>query len=393
MEKRYARGLVALSADPVHFGHLDLLERAAAKCGELVVLVANNDRKLGSYAFTLDERTAMVERAARERGIGNVRVVGSSGLLVDVYLREGCDCLFRGVRNEKDIDFEEEQAVLNRMILPTLEIDFIQADPKLKLVSSTMVKIFVQLQLDVDRFVPMFVKQALEERLLGQYRITVTGGIAVGKSWVAAELARLARDAGAQATHVNVDQLLRDLYDEPSNGAQQVRDKLASCLGDAILTPDRRGVDRKRLAEALFVSGAEGPRQFVTDLTMPHVARNYRAALAPLKGLVVVEWAQTAEMDMGAWTNNNVVVVGSETREAFRVMRNIPKDRFEVMNEIQWSADRKAAMLSERAGRDKSGTVIRHSNDLKLDKAEAERDLAGLFGQVKALFPKLFEGK
>ncbi|HTM68686.1 MAG TPA: pantetheine-phosphate adenylyltransferase [Candidatus Binatia bacterium] len=393
MEETIGRGIVALSADPVTNGHLDIIARAAAKCRELVALVANNDRKLGSYAFTLDERTAMVERAVRERGIGNVRVVGSGGLLADVYLAEGCDRLFRGVRNEKDLDYEEEQAVLNRMILPSLEIEFLQADPALKLVSSTLVKAFVQLQLDVDKFAPMFVKQALEERLLGQYRVTVTGGIAVGKSWVASELARQAKAAGVEASHVNVDQLLREVYDEDSNGAQKVRDALAERFGGDILAAGGKTVDRKRLAECLFVSGNDGHRAFVTDLTMPHVARKYRAALAPLKGLVVVEWAQTAEMGMGSWTNGNVIVVDSPTREAFRVMRNIPKDRAEVMDQIQWPADRKAAMLAERAAAAKNGKVIRYANALRLDKAEAERDLAALVAQVRGLFPGLFEKK
>ncbi|HTK04077.1 MAG TPA: dephospho-CoA kinase [Candidatus Eisenbacteria bacterium] len=395
MDASFRRGLVALSADPVTYGHVDLIRRAAEKCRELVVMVANNDRKLGSYTFTLAERSAMVERAVAEAGIGGVRVVGSSGLLVDVYLKEGCDRLFRGVRNEKDVDFEEEQATLNCMILPAIDghFDYVQADPKLKLVSSTMVKMFVQRQLDVDKFVPMFVKQALEERLLGQYRVTVTGGIAVGKSWVASELARQAKASGVQASHVNVDQLLREVYDEDSEGAKDIREALAKRFGDPILTADRKTVDRKRLAEALFVRGADIHRQFVTELTMPHVARKYREALTPLKGLVVVEWAQSAEMDMGTWTNDNVIVVDSPTREAFRVMRNIPKDRAEVMDEIQWPAARKAEFLEERARRDKSGRVISYANALRLDKAEAERELAMLVAEVRGLFPGLFAAK
>src|SRR5688572_1385691 len=292
------RGLVALSADPATFGHLDLIARSAAKCRELVVLVANNDRKLGSYCFPLAERTAMVERAVGEAGIGNVRVVGSSGLLVDVYLREGCDRLFRGVRNEKDVDYEEEQAQLNRMILPALDgrIEYVEAARDLKLVSSTLVKAFVDLYLDVDKFVPMFVKRMLEEKRLEQKRITVTGGIAVGKSWVAAELASQAAAAGPAAKHINVDQLLRDVYDEASPGAQVVRDALAKQFGEAVLAPDGMTVDRRRLAEFLFVRGADDHRQFVTDLTMPHVARKYREAIASCKGLVILEWAQTAEM-------------------------------------------------------------------------------------------------
>ncbi len=391
MSDLHRRGLVALSADPITYGHLDLIGRAAAKCRELLVLVANNDRKLGSYTFTLQERVAMAERAIRATTVRNARVVGSSGLLVDVYLREGCDRLFRGVRNEKDVDFEEEQATLNCMILPAIQgrFEFIQADPKLKLVSSTLVKAFVQLRLDVDRFAPMFVKQALEERLLGQCRIAVTGGIAVGKSWVAAELARQARAAGADATHVNVDQLLRDVYDEDSPGAQDVREEIARRWGEAALAPGRKTVDRKTLAERLFRPGADADRQFLTDLTMPHVARKYREALGTAKGLIVLEWAQTAEMDMGPWTNNNVIVVDSPDREAFIAKRNIAPDRIALMDTIQWSAARKARWLQGRVAADGSGDVIGYANRLRATEDEARADVAALYGRVKALFPGL----
>ncbi len=403
MDTKHRRGLVALSADPVTFGHLDLVRKAAAKCEELVVLVANNDRKLGSYCFTLTERTLMVERAAKEAGIGNVRVIGSGGLLVDVYLREGCDRLFRGVRNEKDVDFEEEQATLNCMILPAIEgrFEFVQADPKLKLVSSTLVKAFVQLRLDVDRFVPMFVKQMLEERLLRQYRITVTGGIAVGKSWVAAELAAQSMRAGIPSTHVNVDQLLREVYDEQSAGAQGVRDALAGRFGDDVLVADRKSVERKRLAEILFRTTEGGrededafiDREFVTALTMPHVARKYRDAIADVKGLVVVEWAQTAEMDMGSWTNNNVVVVDSPDRPAFLARRRIAAERVAVMDGIQWPAGRKARELERRAREACHGTVLRYANRLCPTEDEARLNVGQFFIHVLTLFPGILNVK
>jgi pantetheine-phosphate adenylyltransferase len=389
---KHRRGLVALSADPVTFGHLDLIAKAAAKCHELVVLVANNDRKLGSYCFTLDKRTAMVRRAVDEAGLTNVRVIGSSGLLVDVYLREGCDRLFRGVRNEKDVDFEEEQATLNCMILPAIEgrFEFVQADPKLKLVSSTLVKAFVQLRLDVDKFVPMFVKQALEEKLLQQYRVTVTGGIAVGKSFVAAELAAQAARAGIPSKHVNVDQLLRDVYDEQSEGAQEVREALAAYFDDTVLTSDRKAVQRPRLADILFRSGADEHRKFVTDLTMPHVARKYREALADATGLVVVEWAQMAEMDMGSWTNNNAIVVHCPDRATFLAKRGVSPERMAVMDEIQWREPHKMRILYERAKRDRSGCVLAYLNQIRETEEAAKFDVATfLLSKVMTLFPDI----
>jgi len=390
---KFKKGLVALSADPITNGHLDLIRRAKDQCRELVVLIANNERKASTYTYSLEERVRMTERAVREAGIRYATVVGSSGLLVDVYLHQGCDRLFRGVRNAKDLEYEDEQAELNRLILPQVEIEYLQAARDLHIVSSSMVKGFVLQRLDVDKFVPMFVKQSLEERLLNQYRIGVTGCISVGKTWVAAEMARLAAFEKFGGKHINIDKLLRDVYDEDSPGAQSVRDELARRFGVSILSDDRLLVNRKRLAEALFVYGADQHRAFVTELTMPHVARKYREALADASGLVVVEWAQTAEMGMGTWTSNNVIVVDSPDRASLVAQRGIDEERLRVMDRIQWSAVRKTRALNKAVTIAKSGTVKVYENQRRENAAVALHDIDLLFRDVLKLFPSLKQKK
>ncbi len=390
--KLYRRGLVALSADPVTYGHIDLIRRAGDKCEEVVVLVANNDRKKQSYCFPIEKRTEMVERAVRGTNIGNARVVGSSGLLVDVYLREGCDRLFRGIRNDKDLDFEKEQEALNCQLLRTLtgHVEYLTATENLRLVSSTMVKALVELQCNVDTFVPLFVKQALEERLLRQYRVTITGGISVGKSWVAHELARRASSIPTKAaTHINVDGLLRSLYIEDSPGAQQVRRALADRFG-AVLMDESRAVDRKALAARLFRSGsdAEADRAFVTELTLPHVERLYRNALAGATGLVIVEWAQSAEMGLGSWTNNNVIVVDSDDRARFAAERGISAERLAEMDKIQWSVDRKIQHFRNRCARDNHGWTIRHQHAYHHPN-DPSREVKDLFWKILKQMPDL----
>ena len=393
LRKQYRRGLVALSADPVTYGHIDLVRRAGDKCDEVVVLVANNDRKKGSYCFPIDKRTEMVERAVREASIGNARIVGSSGLLVDVYLREGCDRLFRGVRNDKDLDFEKEQEDLNCQLLHALtgHVEYLPAAESLRLVSSTMVKALVELQCNVEKFVPLFVKQALEERLLRQYRITITGGISVGKSWVANELARRASSIPTKtATHINIDRLIRSLYREDSPGAEQVRSALVVHFG-SILADNGRDVDRKALATRLFRAGsvAEEDRSFVTKLTLPHIERLYRSALAGAEGLVIVEWAQSAEMAMGSWTNNNVIVVDSDDRAKFAAERGISAERLAEMDKIQWSVDQKIQHFRSRCARENHGWTIRHQHAYHPVGDAPTKEIDGLFWKILKQMPHL----
>lgn len=210
MTNEIRRGLLPLSADPITFGHLDLIRRASALCGELLVAVMDNGLKAGSYLFSRDERRSMTERAVQDLGLGNVRVVASGGLLTDLWLTEACDAIVRGVRDEADRAYEERQMRIHASILPAVEgrVLYLPADPRLSLVASSLVKGLVSRGLDVSAWVPAFVKRRLEEKLLRQRRIAVTGGIAVGKTSVAAKLAeRWTARTGQGAWHVNLDQL------------------------------------------------------------------------------------------------------------------------------------------------------------------------------------------
>ena len=39
---QYQKGLLALSADPITHGHLDIVTRASERCTELLVLISSN---------------------------------------------------------------------------------------------------------------------------------------------------------------------------------------------------------------------------------------------------------------------------------------------------------------------------------------------------------------
>lgn len=386
----YNRGLVALSADPVTVGHLDLIARAAKQCRSVVVLVANNDGKKGSYLFTLAERAAMIERAVADANIPNAKIVKSSNLLADVYLEEGCDAVFRGVRDEKDLEYEKSQMRLHADIFRPLadSVVYLDAREELRHVSSSMVKAFVDRHLDTSAYVPMFVKEALEERIHGQYKIAVTGGIAVGKTFVAETLARVAaKTFGCETYHVNVDSLIRAFYAERSNGAALVRARLAELFGDDVLTADRNDVNRPTLAARIFSPSCDqNMREEIHTITAPHVGRKYREALSGKHGLIVVEWAQLAEMGMGLWTNNNAIVVDSPDRAAFIARRGLDAAKFADIGRHQWSADRKVRALYACARRDRHGTVLRYANRLRENVAESERDIEVLVAEIATLF-------
>ena len=88
------------SFDPVTCGHMDIIKRSARLCDELIVAVMHNPDKRGE--MTVDERIAALRAACG--GIGNVRVIAHSGLLIECARENGVSAVVRGVRPLGDFE-------------------------------------------------------------------------------------------------------------------------------------------------------------------------------------------------------------------------------------------------------------------------------------------------
>ena len=104
--------LYAGSFDPVTRGHMDIITRASALCGELIVAVMHNPDKRG--AMGVDDRVRLLEMACA--ALPNVRVIAHGGLLVDCARENGVKAVVRGVRPLGDFDSEYQMAQVNRML-------------------------------------------------------------------------------------------------------------------------------------------------------------------------------------------------------------------------------------------------------------------------------------
>ena len=124
------------SYDPITLGHLDVVKRAAREYDEVVVAVMNNAAK--SYTFDIAARAEMARRATKD--VPNVRVVADEGMLVDLFDRLGATVIVKGVRNGKDLAYEQEMAAYNLAKNPRAKTVFLDADPTLLTVSSTRVR-------------------------------------------------------------------------------------------------------------------------------------------------------------------------------------------------------------------------------------------------------------
>ena len=146
--------------DPITFGHLDVITRAAQLMDEVIVAVAASAGK--NPLFTLEERADLAKRATEH--LPNVRVEPFEGLLVDFARENDAQVIVKGLRAITDFEYEFQQAALNYELAHELETVFIMSPPQYMYLSSSIVRELSSFGSPVDRFVPPVVAQALSSK-------------------------------------------------------------------------------------------------------------------------------------------------------------------------------------------------------------------------------------
>ncbi len=164
MRKQRDPGALALfpaSFDPLTNGHLDIVHRALRIFGELVVAVAVNFEKSGT--FSPAERIEMLSDALGSEP--RVKVTSFEGLTVDFAREIGVNVIIRGVRAMSDFEYEFEMALMNKHLNSEVETVFMMPSQEYLYVSSSRLKELVRFGRNVEEFVPAEVAKQLRERL------------------------------------------------------------------------------------------------------------------------------------------------------------------------------------------------------------------------------------
>ena len=148
------------SFDPFTRGHRDIARRAAKICDKLYVVVMNNSKK--DYLFSLDERVDMAKAVLAE--YGNIEVLGSDGLLVDIFKDLGCNAVVRGIRSESDFRYEAELALANRLLYPGYDAVLLPCRDDMSLISSTIVKEVGFYGGDISKMVPAEILEEVKDK-------------------------------------------------------------------------------------------------------------------------------------------------------------------------------------------------------------------------------------
>ncbi len=152
--------------DPITFGHLDIIQRAARVVDHLIVAVAANAGK--TPLFTLKERASQVQKEIADlrlpKGAAKITVVSFDNLLMHFVKQQKASIIIRGLRAVSDFEYEFQMAGMNAKLDGSVETLFLMASDKHQLISSRFVKEIAQLGGDVSHFTSQRIVKAMDRK-------------------------------------------------------------------------------------------------------------------------------------------------------------------------------------------------------------------------------------
>ena len=145
------------SFDPIHLGHIDVIEQAHELFGSVVVAIMHNHAKTGGL-FSVEERVELARTALAH--LDGVSVVDQTGLAVQAALRTEVDFIVKGLRNPGDFEIEQQMAHNNHAVTGVRTV-YLPCRPDLGYISSRFVREIAKYGGSIDHLVPAHVAVAL----------------------------------------------------------------------------------------------------------------------------------------------------------------------------------------------------------------------------------------
>jgi len=346
-----------LSADPITFGHINIVERALNVFDKIIVAIGNNSKK--KYTFDLIERTEMAKNAfnhLKER----ISVVSFEGLLIDFAASQDVHVILRGIRNSViDYDFESLLNQVNYNLDKNIETYILFSDPKLSHISSSVVKELTQAgSLDIHKYVPFYVKKNLEDTLLKQRRIGITGEIGAGKSFVTETFMKYFKKMEIQCHNIDLDSIGKHILTEDTSPLSiRTRKSVSDLLNLG------SGSDPVDIRKMNIWGNPDLLKKFNEIMTQPFLVA-IASRLRNLEGFVFINSALLIDQDISFICNNEVILVHADENERRSRLKHRGYSEKEIKNRMnsQYSSEFKKELLTKRIEESHHGWILEFDN-------------------------------
>ena len=150
--------------DPITFGHLDIIKRAAQIVDHLIIAVAKDTAK--NPLFSLQERVEIAQSEVKKiNSEAKISVEKFEGLLVDFATKKSAKLIIRGLRAVSDFEYEFQMFGMNAKLNPEIQTIFLPASENNHFIASKFVKEVARLGGDISNFVSSDVVKKLQEKI------------------------------------------------------------------------------------------------------------------------------------------------------------------------------------------------------------------------------------
>lgn len=339
--------IYAFSGDPITYGHINIIERARKVFDQVIVAIGENPDK--KYSFSLQKREEMAKKCFKDPAI---RVLSFSNLLVDFAYEQGASVIIKGVRNSADFNYENILHFVGKSQKVGIDTHVLFADPKLAHISSSSVKSIAQHSGDIYEYVPLHVKEAIENGIYEKYIIGVTGEIGCGKSHISKQLS----DYFMNTHNIELDDIAHEILNKLTEPAYKlVREDIVATFG---ITMQEDGfINRKILGDIVF-NDYHKLRKLNEIMVKPIMIR-LRKKISQKTGIILINCALLAETNMLHICNNNVILIkiDKETQHKRLLKRGLTKTQIDNRLNCQYDYKDKSIAITNCIDKDQHGNL------------------------------------
>ncbi len=138
------------SFDPFTKGHLAIVLKALNLFDGIIIAIGDNSSK--TNLFSLTDRLKQISSVFQNEP--KVTITSFTGLTVDFCRKNKANFIVRGLRDNKDFEYEKSIAIMNNQVEGSIETVFLMTDVKYLAINSVIIRDILKNGGNVSKFLP-----------------------------------------------------------------------------------------------------------------------------------------------------------------------------------------------------------------------------------------------